>query len=49
MDDLFFPFIYQKPKLEIVEQINLYIEDFPVMDYKKEEIDDERVVIIDIL
>jgi hypothetical protein len=36
MDDLFFPFIYQKPKLEIIEQINLYIEDFTIMDYKKE-------------
>jgi len=49
--ELFFPFIYNnKQKTEQIEQISLYIEEFPIIVEKEPETEDaERVAIIEIL
>lgn len=49
MNDLFFPFIYQKSKTEIIEQISLYLEDLPIVVKEKDDKEEEKVAIIDIL
>jgi hypothetical protein len=46
----FYPFIYEKYKKEEFQQIPLYIEDyFPLEEIKKENIEEETIIIIDLL
>jgi len=48
--ELFFPFIHKKPEKEYVEQISLYIDEYPVIIEQKPETEEpERVAIIEIL
>lgn len=46
----FYPFIYEDKKDEELQQIPLYIEDYypPLIEYKKE-VEEEKVIVIDLL
>lgn len=46
----FYPFIYEEDKKEEFQQIQIYIEEyFPLEEIKKENVDEETVIIIDLL
>jgi len=48
--ELFFPFIYKKQEKEHVEQISLYIDEYPIItEQKPEPKEPERTAIIEIL